>query len=662
MALKRTLLCTLLALMGIFPMAHAQILDSENKLTIVLKDKTTVTLYGQASVGSDLPTKNYYYLPCNMRLSRKRDGSNTPEFLFLKFTSDEKSATAQGALLHLLMEYGLTKEQEAELSGILKSKHDGALLKGAADVEPDGDNSVRIISATLNTKDMTRTLVYNGKAPTLPGSKIAVAAMLEKQGAQIFGATLEKTRSISDLSLNLSYNYTVRVPAAKGYIKEDWSKLDSMIQRDSAHYSKDTDTDYGKKAANTAVGAAFGGPIGALIGWFSDTDEEHYSYDEMREFYRKLEEHKVITLRFEENIADERVEKIREAFFQHFLNNFTEKDGASAREPGAKEKEAMPDIKQGDSYTFRREIKEIIQQKKVQIFDLSYALAVKRSFQITENFATWYNQAKDNPKCVGVVNLNDPTFQHRDINVILDLDAEEMMGKEVNFVTVNIRKRRSAEGANDFQQDVTYHKDLKDGTRTVVTYSKALDDAPEVYEYKVKWSLRGGMEFPVGDTSWTKGSWQGLNLAPPIKPRTIRLEADIPEMKELGVKNVTLQLRYRKFGKEVETNMSINASASDGFAEKMIFHDRNTQGYAYRFVFHDKELGPIATPWEAKINTDYLFATIPKELRDKKQDWLKTALEAAKVVVSTDANGGINKEQQILDKFNKVIEIVEGKK
>lgn len=649
-------------LLAVLPFsATAQVLDNENKLTVTLKDGTVVNLYGQAASLSDEKTNNFYYLPCNLRLSRKKDG--TPEFLFLKFTSDEKSNSpvTQGGLLHLLMEFGLTKEQEAELSGLLKTKHKGAVLKGAADVDPDGDNSVRIISATLNNKETTRNLVFNSKAPTFPGSKIAVAAMLDKQGAQIFAATLEKTKSIGDLSINLSWQYTTRVPAARGYIREDWSKLDSMVQRDSAHFSKSTETDYGKKTANTVVGAIFGGPIGAIAGWFGTDDEEHFSYDEMREFYRKLEEEKIITLRFEENVADERVDKIREAFFQHFLNSFAEKEGGQAREPSVKEKEAMPDIKHGDSYTFKREIRDIVKQKKVQIFDLSYSMAVKRSYQITENFASWYNQNKDNPKCVGVVNLNDPTFQYRDINVILDLDAEEMMGKEVNYVTVNIRKQRSEQDANDFQQDVTFDKKMldKDGNRVTVTYSKAQDAAPELYEYKVQWSLRGGMTFPPNDTTWSKGSWQGLNLAPPVMPRTIRFEADIPDMKELGIKNVTLQIRYKKFNNEIETNVGINASAQEGFAEKMIFMDRNTKGYAYRLVFHDKDLGPIATPWDAKLNTDYIYATIPKELKEKKQDWIKTGLEAAKVILSTDANGAVTKEQQILDKFKQVIEVVE---
>lgn len=642
---------------------QAQILDSENKLTITLKDQTKVTLYGQAATLSDEKSKNYYYLPCALRLSKKRDG--TPEFLFMKFTSDEKSATGvtQGALLHLLMEYGLSKEQEVELAGVLKSRYNGALLKGAADVEPDGDNSVRIISSTLGSKDLTRSLVFNGKAPTLPGSKIAIAAMLDKQGAQIFAATLEKTKSIADLSLNLSFNYTVRVPAARGYIKQDWSKMDSLVQKDSAVFKETDDKNYGEKVANTVAGVLFGGAIGGALGWFGSGDEDHYSYDELRQFYRKLEEQKVITLRFEENVASEKVDKIREAFFDHFLNSFTDKDGKGAREPSTNEKEAMPDIKHGDSYTFKREIREIVKQKKIQIFDLSYAMAVKRSHQLTENLASWYNQTKDNPKCVGIVNLSDPFFLYRDINVILDIEAEEMMGKEVNYVTVNIRKKRSGEGSFDFQQDVTFDRKTleKEGNRVTVTYSKAQDASPELYEYKVQWSLRGGLVFPPNDTTWKRGSWQGLSLAPPIMPRTIRFEADLADMKENGIRNVTLQLRYKKFGNEVETNIGVNASGTDAFAEKMIFMDRNTQGYAYRLVFHDKDLGPIATQWDAKINTDYMYASIPKEIRNKDQNWIKMGLDAAKVLVAVDENGNVSKEQKVLDKFRKIIDIAEKK-
>lgn len=632
-------------------LTKAQILDSENKITVVLKDKTTVTLYGQAATLSDAKTQNYYYLPCNLRLSKKPDG--TPQFLFLKFTSDERNATGvtQGGLLHLLMEYGLTKEQERELAQILHSRYNGAVLMGAANVEEDGENSVRIISATLNTKETTRTLVFNGKAPTLPGSKIAVAGILDKQGAQIFSATLERARSISDLSINLSWQYTVRIPAARGYIRMDWSKLDSLVQRDSIEYSKVRSQE--RKIQNFGVTSLVLSPVGGLFAWFLTPDEEKVTYEEMREFYQFLEEKKVVTLRFEENYPDERVDKIREAFFQHFLNTFTQKGGGNAREPGIKEKEAIPDIKVGDNYEFKRDIVDITRQRIVQEFDLSYALAIKRSFQLTENFAAWYDQNKDNDKCVGIVNLSDPTFQYRDINVILDLEAEEMLGKEVNFVTVNIRKRRSEEGADDFQTDVTFDRRTleKEGNRIVVSYSKAQDASPEEYEYKVQWSLRGGMVYPPTDTVWEKGSWQGLSLSPPIMPRPIRFQANLEDMEQHGIVNVSLQLRYLKFNREVESTININASSNEGFTEKQIFMDRDSRGYAYRYVFYDKELGPLATAWDAKTATGFFYAAIPKELMDRTSVWLKTAAEAARILSATDSSGAISRENSVLRRF-----------
>lgn len=646
----------------IVQLCFGQILDGENKLTITLKDKTTVTLYGAAVALSDAKSKEYYYLPCNLRLSKKKDG--TPEFLFLKFTSEGKDGpnSASGALLHMLMVYGLTKEQEEELRGLLKVQVKDAVLRGAVDVDPDGENSIKVISATLTSKDMTRSLVLNAKAPTLPGSKIALAAMLDQKGAQLFAATLEKTRSITDLSLNLNYTYTVRVPAARGYIREDWSRVDSLWKKDSANYSKKDDWNVGKKIAGGIVGGLLG-PIGAVIGFAASGNEEYYSYDEMRKIYKDLQEKKIVTLRFEENITDERIDKIREAFFQHFLNNFTDKDAKTVRPPDNSEKEEMPDIKTGNGYKFNRTFQQVIKEKKIQEFNLNYALAIKRPYQITENLASWYDGVKDNPKCVGVVNLNDPFFQHRDINVILDLEAEEMMGKEVNYVTVNIRKKRAQEGANDFQQDITFDRKFieQSGNRTTVTYSKAQDDSPELYEYKVQWSLKGGNLFPPNDTTWQKGSWQGLTLAPPITPKTIRFEADADDLKEHGIKNVTLQIRYKKFNNEAETNIGINASSQNS-NEKMIFLDRNAKGYAYRLVFTHKDLGVMATDWDAKVNTDYVYATIPKKLKEKDDSFINKLLEAGKVMTEVDANGNVPKNQQILDKFKKVIEVFDDKR
>lgn len=642
---------------------NAQILDSENKLSVELSDGTHVTLYGAAISLSEEKSGDFYYLPTNFKLASKLDG--TPQFLFLKYTSEEEAANGgvSGAILHMLMEYGLDKKQEKELESILKSKFKGAKLKGVANVEPDGDNSVRIISATLSNNKMTRSVVLSAKAPVLPGNKIALAADLDEKGAQLMAATFEKTKSITDLSITLSYNYSVRFPAAKGYIIEDWSKIDSLHLVDSAFYShkKKEEKDWGEKTVNGVVGALVGGPIGLAIGFFGsgNKEENHFSYDEVHNLYKFLEEKDVIQMNFEENLDDERIAKVRDAFFQHFLNSFTEKDGdAPPTTPGKREINDIPDIKTGDSYKFRREFVETVLEKRKKVFNLNYSMAVKRSFQLTENLSSWYDGVRDNPQCVGVVNLNDPFFEHRNVNVILDLDAEDMIGKEMNFVTVSLRKQRDAEGAHDFSHHITFDKKFfeENGNRASVTYSKAQDADPDVFEYKVQWSLRGGNIFPSNDTTWTKGSWQGITLYPPVSPANIRFEADIDELKSLDIRNVTLQVRYMKFNKEVETNMNISLYNEQPYVEKPIYMDTNTQGYAYRLVFTHKTKGVMAMPWESRINTNYIFAVVPEELRKGDENFIEKAIEAGKVILAESGDGKeVEDSVKVLEKFKDVV-------
>src|SRR3990170_483315 len=96
-----------------------QPLDGNNKVGITLSDGTQVVAYGRAHTASSSSyekfSNEYYYLPTNLRLSKKDDG--TPEFIFVKYTTEENAAAGgvQGALMHFLMEWGLTPAQEKEL-------------------------------------------------------------------------------------------------------------------------------------------------------------------------------------------------------------------------------------------------------------------------------------------------------------------------------------------------------------------------------------------------------------------------------------------------------------------------------------------------------------------------------------------------------------------
>jgi hypothetical protein len=632
--LKRSL--SILVLIGLLTApAGAVVLDDMNRITIQLDDGTQVMLLGESIALSTERSNRYYYLPVNLRLSKRPDG--TPEFLFLKFTTEKSAAQGgiSGGLMHFLMEWGLTPPQEAELRAKLKTRN--AELVGAAPLDEAGEGgSFQIVSATMSDKGMTTSLVTSGKAPLLPGGKAAAASRLTADGAQLLAATFEKTRSITDVSIALNYGYQTLTPAARGVVTVDWSKL--VKERDSftAEYKRT------RTGTNTSGGCIL------FACWSTSSANYSYSYDEMRSQWKFLEEKKVVDIKFDEQLADERVAKIREAFFQFFLNKMAEPVKDEAPPPATdKEKEQTPNIRYGAKYKFKQESQKYMSERKVETFTLNARLPVRWPFQVVGNLASWYNGVKDNPKCVAAVNLNDPFFQHRNINFILDLDAKEMFDEAVNYVTVNVRKARSS--GTPFEDRVTMDaKYVKEkGIAASVTYARGDDKNAEAYEYQAQWSLKGGNVFPSAPR-WERGSWEGVTLAPPVVPRKIEVEADLEAMKASGITRVTVQVHYPKFGQEVEENIHISPAKNEPIVAQKIFVDRGARGYAYRLIVNHKTAGKLVLPWSARVGDDYIYATIPEELLKDGSPMNAEAKKTADTVVDTA-------KERVLDKFKELL-------
>ncbi len=613
----------------------AQILDSENKLTIVLKDGLQVTLFGQSISMTDRKSKNYFYLPVNPHLSIGKDG--TPKFLLLKYNTEEGDVS--GALFHMLMEWGLSPKQQSELEGILKNGGQGAkkgsILKGAADVVPDGDNSFRVISALLSDPNRAGKVIMAKRATVMPGAASAFATKMDKIEAQLMIATLDKERSIADLSLELSFKYTVQMPAAKGRAIINWSKMHTQFEKDSASYS------YNKKGH----------------WWWK---KETRTYDEVHEFIEKLTEKKIIELKWEENIADDRISKMRDAFYQFFLDKMTNvAEEATATPPTEQEKEAMPNIKYGKSYTFNKTYFKSKFQQKNQVFDFDAKLAVNKYFSVTGNLADWYDAVRDNEKCVSEVTLNDPFFENRTIDFILDLNAIDIFEREVNYVTVNVRKKRNS--GRDFNKHFTIDQAYlkENGPTKSISYAMGSDADGGNYQYKTQWSLRGGKLFPE-KPQYKNADLAGITFSAPIEGRLIECEADLDELSAMGVVRATIQLRYYKFGKEVQTNVPITVSKGVSIVEKTIFMDVNTQGYVYRLIvdYKDPSKGKMAFEWQPKINDDYVYAAVPTEVLDENVEFIEKVIEAGKVIVKPSSDGSISKASGILDRFKDVLKIV----
>lgn len=696
--------------------SNAQALDYHNVITIILNDGTQVVLYGKAGeermskiiaglslsenynyevrhyisartnnvkttinngeqqnlyLNSGLApirylddyyfTGEYFYLPANLKLSKKADG--TPEFLFMKYTTEQRADAggAQGAIMHFLMEWGLTPAQEQEAqeklrlkikdlknSTVFGNKFDRVVPEKAVIAGPvklnssaPGDNSFRIISAILNDKSTAPVLVTSGQSPALPGQKIAVASKLDKYGAQLLAATFEKSRSITDVSLELRFKYKVLMPGIKGQMRIDWESVEKVLEESKKSKAK-IDVGGVKTESDIELSAFMSQALNSKAVEITITDYGGNDKDDLRK-------------------------SVLEAFMSTFSSSIS--SAGQDSENSENEESSIPNPQQvpqsGESVIDAQKVAitkfKSRMRKGIEVINLNYRMATTEEVVITENLGSWYDGVKNNKKCVNSVNLNDPFFSHRDIHFILDNKVKDVFENEVNYVTVNVRKKRSA--GNPFQEQLTIDsKYLKEnGARASLTYARGEDKNPDNYEYKTQWSLRGGKLFPE-NPEWTKGDWQGVQLTCPMVPRTIQFESDLDELKQMGIVRATLQLRYMKYGVERETNIPMTVSQGKALVESQVFIDEDTPGYAYRLILTHKEKGKLALDWDTKLNDDYVYAIIPKKLKDNDEGIWKKVLESAKAIAEPDADGTVKLQDRILDKFIKVLKVFTGDK
>jgi len=627
-------------LIGLAAAAFAVVLDDENRRTVVLDSGLQVQLIGEAVSVPGKKSNKYYYLPVNLRLSRRPD--NTPEFLFLKYVTEKRDGV-NGALLHFLMEYGLSPQQEEELRAKLKRQNNQAELMGAVPMEAEGEGgSFDIVSGTLKDKNVTPVVATSGKAPLLPGGKAAAAARMTGEGAQMLAATLEKTRSIADASIVLNYSYSVMVPAVKAHIEIDWAKLEMEHNQLRDEYKR-------KKTDRTSNVSCF------IFCFGSETQNYEYTRDEVQSMYSFLQEKKIVRVVFDEFVpaTDERLAKVREAFFQYFLNTLTQPAqqeappaaSSSANSPqGGQRTEVKPDLNTTTGYKFTQSALRTKVSKKFERLELNYRMTMRKPLQIIGNLTSWYDGARDNKNCVASVYLNDPFFQHLDIRFILDGEIKDVFEETVNYVTINVRKRRS--NGRPFEDRATIDaKHLKEkGVQAVITYARGEDNDAEVYEYQTQWSLRGDRRYPE-NPKWQKGQLEGQTLALPIAPRVIQVEGDLAAMTANDITRATVQVRYSKLGEEVEENISVSPAENKPLVDKKILIDRNAKGFAYRVIVYHKTEGKLALPWTPHTD-NYVYAPIPAELL-KTPRLVTEAKEAAKETSKNSA-------EKVLDKFKEL--------
>jgi len=591
-------------------------LEREPLITPQLRSHPKVYLWPMAA---QIPNKHYYYLPPSPHVAKDEKGR--PQFLFVKFTTEKSTEEGgvSGGIIHFLCEYGLSAAQEEELKQKLRKKVPGSVVMGALPMELGSEeNSFRVISATLTDDGFTRSLISSGKAPIMPGMKVAVAARLDARGAVLLEETLKKPTS--DLSVEFNLAYTAFLPAFDGTISVEWSKVKSSYDHYSLEYQK-----YSSYRWKRFL-------------WWKHLKKtgDNYRYEELHDIYDFMCEQELVNIEWTEEIVDERVNMIREAFMKIFTNMFFNRESEemdfaeAADESDDDEKTDWKDKAKGRTFKIDTYTMKDSQQFRDVKYHLRTNLPVKVPYSAVGNISgDWYRRLKrENPDCFAEVNLDDPFFQHRRVIFGLDLDAVDMFGEIVNHCTVEVRKKRRT--GRDFHDSLTFNKKYVEskGVSGTITYAKMREEDPGAFEWKAQWNMRGGKKFPKSP-QWQKGDWEGITLTPPVAPMLIEAGADLSEMAELGFSGVTVKLKYKQYGRTYNdpTSMRLYVSKGEAMDEHRIFVDRDRMEYDYQVTFSHKKEGRMPQGWVRGTSDGYIYCVIPDDLRRRMLKKIKEKVE-----------------------------------
>jgi hypothetical protein len=588
---------------------------------IKLKDGTTVRCFPAATNDPEKTSTNFYYLPTNPRVATHEDG--TPKFSMIRFVSDKskEDGGAEGAVLHFLVEYGLDRKQVMETEKLLEKEVKGAKLKGAVPLEVGAEgNSFNVLSAILGDDEFAPTLITTGKAPVMEGQQVAVAARLDAHGATLLEEGFKQPTS--QVSVSFELKYVVKLPAYDVKVIIDYDKYHTM------------ESEYTHEREKKTTSKRYWDPKWYNPLKISTKKTTTVTEEEQTRMLDYLQESGVVTFDYVQHVPDADKEIVESGLHKIVLESFfemqnrlgeptdeelaAEDEGEDAEAAAARRKEAAKHKNYKYTVFQRKEIK----RKSKQVLNLKKVMARYEYYTMTGNVGAWYQEYKDDPKLVTEVNLDDPFFQRREMRFVIDNEAYDIFNEMVNYATVQVRVPRKDQ--RPFIDEITIDRKYLEtnGQTAMLTYARMGDDA-QTYEYAVQWSLRGGNLYPK-EPQWANGELMAVTLAAPVAPRTLEAEADLDELEEMGFARVSVELRYKQFGKTKKDSKGFSMSPSVGepMVNKVIYQDVGSDKLSYRLVYHHKNMGKITQESWQPVEGDYIYCAPNEMVLEKLKDIL----------------------------------------
>jgi hypothetical protein len=223
------------------------------------------------------------------------------------------------------------------------------------------------------------------------------------------------------------------------------------------------------------------------------------------------------------------------------------------------------------------------------------------------NIGGVYQKYGEDKRFFSIVSLDDPTFEERTIEVILDGQDSEDFKLYVNSVSVLFRKTRFSGPQMTGEVKFFEQQFAERGNRLSFKYGRLNEASTEWldYEYCPKWSFYGGVEW---EGEWTKTSDSVLTLASPCRRRTLEISVAEDNILKNNIKALAIQIKHRIFGKDITKEVVIDYDKGDPLqAQYTYLHEEGSPRYSYRIIWLLADGREVPTEWMQR-ESPFIFA------------------------------------------------------
>ena len=605
-------------------LALSLLMGSSQSFAVVKYDGHTFLIDGILLLQDADDTLAYYYAPKFPTLAMKPDSS--VEFLFMKYSgADEQSS---GGLFHALIEFTASDELIASVLKKLRKKIPKARIKGRLPFLPSngttGDFSgptFEIISSVLSNGGdggFTRSLVASGNAPMTPGSKAAVAAMLDSRGATLLWKSLSSGPT-SDLSIGVKAYYEAMLPAYNAVITVDMQKVYSEFNEQTKSKRFFSQKDINNKIDSFAKNG------GITIDIVDRSQALDIDNSQMASLVDMITD-KVTDLMF----------GAAEGFIVPDPEPVAEESSAPAMDPmmmmmmmGSMPPTAQAGViglmavntvldkvldNNKDIYALKNKKEVNLTKYKV---NLSKKATIKVPFFTAGNLSLFYSNNKESDQYFKIVNMDDADFQRKEVAFQVDADFVDSFDDLLNFVTIKFKKTYS-NGQEDVTEQLLFNKrDLDNGVniKSVMYPRLGLTGKDwQEYQYQIVWSLKGkdaSIRIPANETEWLKSSDPVISLTPPFERVQISVDAERDRFVNEGFASAQVRFASIVAGKPTQVKRLILRANDPEWASSVAVYKDVDKPLVYETSWYSGS-GEIKQDLKM-MESDYLFIIPPHQ-------------------------------------------------